>query len=80
MKNLKRYEPMFIPYDRTSVKMDEDCEGEWVKFSDIKDILKPSHNKQRELLLCPKCCSGYTETSIDKIHHFCTYCGYFWHE
>ncbi len=48
MKNLKRYD--FIPCScvyETS-EMSENKKGVYVKFSDIKDILKPSHNTQSE--------------------------------
>ncbi len=42
MEKLKRYG--FTVWDDGATPI-EDSSGAWVKFSDIKDILKPSHNK-----------------------------------
>ena len=55
MENLKRYD--FVPcscvYETSGMAEEEN--GEYVKFSDIKDILKSTHNKQSEEIKCGKC-------------------------
>ncbi len=53
MKNLKKYLVVFKNGDVKRPMPSMSDEGvEMVKFSDIKDILKPSHNTSIRKLLC----------------------------
>ncbi len=45
MKNLRRYDFALDMNVECNCDMRHSGDGDWVKFSDIKDILKPSHNK-----------------------------------
>lgn len=49
MENLKRYS-----FDTDAINEDDDifesADGEWVKFSDVAEALKPSHNSAKSAI------------------------------
>ena len=48
MENLTRYD--LVDGEYLSKEMSVSSSGEWVKFSDIKELLQTSHNKQSDVI------------------------------
>ncbi len=64
MKNLKRYNFNYGPNWGGPPEVANCKDGEWVKFSDIKDILKPSHNNERDVIFSNNICHYCKTLSI----------------
>ena len=67
MKNLTRYD--LVDGEYLSKEMSTSLCGEWVKFSDIKELLQTSHNKQSKTVTIA-CTCGKRSATV----HLCEQC------
>jgi len=78
MSNLKRYRIGISVDDPTQLYVGESPNGVWVKFEDIKELLKRAHNNARQVTeaftqICPSCGCELSEWESRQAN--CSYCG-----